>query len=63
MKQEPKVVPRSGTDRNLQPSGWIGRQRSIIARKYGILGRLMILDSRLRRGADGTLGIRVRLTP
>ncbi|WP_327433980.1 hypothetical protein [Streptomyces sp. NBC_01236] len=26
MKQEPKVVPRSGTDRNLQPSGWTGRQ-------------------------------------
>ncbi|WP_327434681.1 hypothetical protein [Streptomyces sp. NBC_01236] len=26
MKQEPKVVPRSGTDRNLQPSGWRGRQ-------------------------------------
>lgn len=39
------------------------RYRSLIARKYGILGRLMILDSRLRRGADGTLGIRVRLTP
>ncbi|WP_456243057.1 fibronectin type III domain-containing protein [Streptomyces blattellae] len=27
VKQEPVVVPRSGTDRNLQPSGWRGRQR------------------------------------
>lgn len=39
------------------------RYRSLIARKYGILGRLMMLDSRLRRRADGTLGIRVRLNP
>ncbi|TVZ95191.1 PPOX class F420-dependent oxidoreductase [Streptomyces sp. BK340] len=37
------------------------RYRSLIARKYGILGRLMILDSKLRRGGDRTLGIRVRL--
>jgi PPOX class probable F420-dependent enzyme len=39
------------------------RYRSLIARKYGIIGRLMILNSRLRRGGDTTLGIRVRLTP
>nr|WP_089100112.1 PA14 domain-containing protein [Streptomyces hyaluromycini] len=26
VKQEPTVVPRSGTDRNLQSSGWRGRQ-------------------------------------
>ena len=38
------------------------RYRTLIACKYGILGRLMIFDS-WRRGADGTLGIRVRLTP
>lgn len=37
------------------------RYRSLIARKYGIVGRLMILDSWLR-GANRTLGIRVRLT-
>jgi hypothetical protein len=36
------------------------RYRSLIARKYGILGRLMILDSRLR-GGNSTLGILVRL--
>jgi len=37
------------------------RYRSLIARKYGIIGRLMILNSRLRRGGDKTLGIRVQL--
>lgn len=31
-----------------------------IERKYGILGRLTVLGSRLRRGASGTVGIRVR---
>ncbi|NUP15767.1 MAG: PPOX class F420-dependent oxidoreductase, partial [Streptomyces sp.] len=36
------------------------RYRKLIGRKYGILGRLMILNSRLRRGGDRTLGIRVR---
>ncbi|MDX2527406.1 PPOX class F420-dependent oxidoreductase [Streptomyces europaeiscabiei] len=36
--------------------------RRLIARKYGVLGRLTLLGSRLRRGADGTVGIRVSLT-
>ncbi|MGW0824535.1 PPOX class F420-dependent oxidoreductase [Streptomyces sp. NPDC002845] len=38
------------------------RYRDLIARKYGILGRLTLLGSRLRRGTDGTVGIRVSLT-
>ncbi|SNX65761.1 hypothetical protein SAMN06272735_7601 [Streptomyces sp. TLI_55] len=37
------------------------RYRSLIARKYGIMGRLSLLGSRLRRGADGTVGIRITL--
>jgi PPOX class probable F420-dependent enzyme len=37
--------------------------RRLIARKYGVLGRLTLLGSRLRRGSDGTAGIRVTLTP
>ncbi|MEV7502468.1 PPOX class F420-dependent oxidoreductase [Streptomyces sp. NPDC093018] len=37
------------------------RYRALIARKYGILGRLTLLGSRLRRGTDGTVGIRVTL--
>ena len=39
------------------------RYRGLIARKYGISGRLVLLGSRLRRGKDGTLGIRVTLAP
>ncbi|MFI2433460.1 PPOX class F420-dependent oxidoreductase [Streptomyces sp. NPDC018693] len=38
-----------------------GRYRQLIARKYGVLGRLSLLGSRLRRGLDGTVGIRVTL--
>ncbi|MFF8726796.1 PPOX class F420-dependent oxidoreductase [Streptomyces sp. NPDC015171] len=37
------------------------RYRTLIARKYGIVGRLTLLGSRLRRGTDGTVGIRVTL--
>ncbi|MER5428154.1 PPOX class F420-dependent oxidoreductase [Streptomyces sp. NPDC002588] len=37
------------------------RYRTLLARKYGIAGRLVLLGSRLRRGADGTVGIRVTL--
>ncbi|MEU2060437.1 PPOX class F420-dependent oxidoreductase [Streptomyces sp. NPDC013455] len=37
------------------------RYRGLIARKYGIVGRLTLLGSRLRRGLDGTVGIRVTL--
>ncbi|MDG9710950.1 PPOX class F420-dependent oxidoreductase [Streptomyces sp. DH10] len=38
------------------------RYRQLIARKYGLTGRLTLLGSRLRRGLDGTVGIRVTLT-
>lgn len=38
-----------------------GRYRQLLARKYGVLGRLTLLGSRLRRGRDGTVGIRVTL--
>ncbi|MFJ3211857.1 PPOX class F420-dependent oxidoreductase [Streptomyces flaveolus] len=40
-----------------------GRYRGLIARKYGILGRLTLFGSRLRRGLDGTVGITITLTP
>jgi hypothetical protein len=32
------------------------RYRQLLARKYGILGRLTLFGSRLRRGLDGTSG-------
>ncbi|MEV7002378.1 MULTISPECIES: PPOX class F420-dependent oxidoreductase [unclassified Streptomyces] len=37
--------------------------RRLIARKYGITGRLTLFGSRLRRGVNGTVGIRLTLTP
>ncbi|MBJ7902831.1 PPOX class F420-dependent oxidoreductase [Streptomyces sp. NPDC003656] len=37
------------------------RYRSLIARKYGIVGRLTLLGSKLRRGVEGTVGIRITL--
>ncbi|MFV0132236.1 PPOX class F420-dependent oxidoreductase [Streptomyces sp. HMX87] len=39
------------------------RYRRLIARKYGLTGRLTLLGSRLRRGTDGTVGIRVTAAP
>ncbi|MET8445962.1 PPOX class F420-dependent oxidoreductase [Streptomyces sp. NPDC005209] len=39
------------------------RYRDLIARKYGIVGRLTLWGSRLRRGLEGTVGIRVTLKP
>ncbi|MEU4997925.1 PPOX class F420-dependent oxidoreductase [Streptomyces sp. NPDC021622] len=38
------------------------RYRTLITRKYGLIGRLTLLGSRLRRGLDGTVGIRITLT-
>ncbi|MEV5933429.1 PPOX class F420-dependent oxidoreductase [Streptomyces sp. NPDC052079] len=37
------------------------RYRELLARKYGLLGRLTLLGSRLRRGTKGTVGIRITL--
>ena len=37
------------------------RYRKLLARKYGLLGRLTLLGSRLRRGPNGTVGIRITL--
>lgn len=35
------------------------RTRAAVARRYGVLGRLTILGSRIRRGAEGTIGIAI----
>ncbi|MFE4373004.1 PPOX class F420-dependent oxidoreductase [Streptomyces sp. NPDC056835] len=37
------------------------RYRELIARKYGIVGRLTLLSSRLRNGTHGSTGIRIIL--
>ncbi|MFF3446102.1 PPOX class F420-dependent oxidoreductase [Streptomyces sp. NPDC002667] len=39
------------------------RYRKLLARKYGVVGRLTLLGSRLRRGDSGTVGIRITPTP
>ncbi|MEU9211370.1 PPOX class F420-dependent oxidoreductase [Streptomyces sp. NPDC048415] len=39
------------------------RYRQLVARKYGLIGRLTLFGSRLRRGERGTVGIRISLTP
>ncbi|MGW7571773.1 PPOX class F420-dependent oxidoreductase [Streptomyces tendae] len=39
------------------------RYRKLLIRKYRIVGLLTLLGSRLRRGLDGTVGIRITLTP
>ncbi|MFC0531737.1 PPOX class F420-dependent oxidoreductase [Phytohabitans kaempferiae] len=36
--------------------------RRLIVRKYGLLGRITMLGSRIRRGRHGTVGLRVTLT-
>jgi len=41
----------------------VARYRRLIVRKYGIVGRLSLFGSRLRRGVKGTVGIRVTLAP
>jgi PPOX class probable F420-dependent enzyme len=41
----------------------VARYRRLIAAKYGVVGRLTLLGSRLRRGLKGSVGIRVRLAP
>lgn len=37
------------------------RVRKLIARKYGLIGRISMLGSRIRRGRHGTVGIHIRL--
>lgn len=36
--------------------------RALLRRKYGLIGRLSLLGSRLRRGLDGTVAVRITLT-
>lgn len=37
------------------------RIRSLMGRKYGLVGRLSMWGSRIRRGRDGTVGVRITL--
>ncbi|GAB2596301.1 PPOX class F420-dependent oxidoreductase [Streptomyces capparidis] len=46
-----EVLGRDGTE----------RYRRLVGRKYGVVGRLVLLGSRLRNGRDGTVAIRITL--
>jgi hypothetical protein len=35
------------------------RVLALLGRKYGLIGRLSVWGSRLRRGVEGTVGIRI----
>ncbi len=37
--------------------------RRALAHKYGLIGRVSMIGSRLRRGRSGTVGLRIRLDP
>ncbi|GAA1223254.1 PPOX class F420-dependent oxidoreductase [Prauserella halophila] len=50
-----------GTARVLDEAG-SARARDLIARKYGVFGKLAMLGSRLRGGTSRTVGIAVTLT-
>ncbi|WP_018548670.1 PPOX class F420-dependent oxidoreductase [Streptomyces sp. LaPpAH-108] len=60
MRGRPTGEPVPATA-EITDAGTTARYRSLIARKYGIVGRLTLLGSRLRRGAEGTVGIRITL--
>ena len=48
------------TARILDAAG-TARVRQLLARKYGLIGRLSLWGSRLRRGVSGTVGIQITL--
>jgi hypothetical protein len=60
VRGEPTGTDVAGHAELLDSSG-TAHARGVLARKYGVLGRLAMLSSRLRRGADGTVGIRLTL--
>ncbi|MEU6818204.1 PPOX class F420-dependent oxidoreductase [Streptomyces sp. NPDC046860] len=60
MRGRPTGPQREATAEIADPAT-TARYRTLIARKYGIAGRLTLLGSRLRRGTEGTVGIRVTL--
>lgn len=62
LRGNPTGSPVSATA-EIVDAGTTARYRALIKRKYGVTGRITLLGSRLRRGLDGTVGIRVTLAP
>jgi hypothetical protein len=62
LRGNPTGDPIPGTAEITDPAT-VARYRELITRKYGLVGRLTLLGSRLRRGLKGTVGIRITLAP
>jgi uncharacterized protein len=62
LRGEPTGDPVPGQATLLDADG-TERVRALIRRKYGLMGRFTLWTSRLRRGRDGTIGVRIALTP
>ncbi|WP_199438930.1 PPOX class F420-dependent oxidoreductase [Umezawaea beigongshangensis] len=58
VRGEPLGASVPGTARVLDADG-SERARRAVARKYGVVGRVTVFVSRLRRGRDGTIGIAI----
>ncbi len=58
MRGNPTGPPTPATAEVLDAAG-TARYRSLITKKYGLVGRLTLFGSKLRRGAAGTVGVRI----
>jgi hypothetical protein len=58
MRGEPEG-PEVGGHAEVLDAAATEHARKLIAGKYGLIGRIGMLVSRLRRGSDGTVGIRI----
>ncbi|WP_067181242.1 PPOX class F420-dependent oxidoreductase [Microtetraspora niveoalba] len=62
VRGRPRGEPVSGEAVLLSPQD-TDRVRELLIRKYGLIGRLTVLGSKLRRGRRGTVGVRITLSP
>ncbi|MFE7436883.1 PPOX class F420-dependent oxidoreductase [Streptomyces tendae] len=62
VRGRPKGDQVPGTAEICDPAA-TARYRKLLIRKYRVVGLLTLLGSRLRRGLDGTVGIRITLSP
>ncbi|WP_431928090.1 PPOX class F420-dependent oxidoreductase [Nonomuraea jabiensis] len=58
LRGNPKTEPVKGRAVVLDAAG-TERVRGLLRRKYGLLGRITLLGSRIRRGSTGTVGVRI----
>lgn len=61
LRGRPRGEAAPGRARIVDPAD-ADRIRDLLKKKYGLIGRLTMLGSRLRRGPTGTVGIRIAFT-